>query len=496
MTDAAIASQVPPAPVAPLIWNDVELFDQRHEKSATALVMTKQLVEQESALAGLQADFLEVYGRVADADPDLFTRVWRDPTAYYWVRLTYELLGSILGEQPLARLARAHCSATDLEPQEALRRQLSGFKRFALGIAVLAQEDWEFGQPLEVRLPFAIPGTFLSLDGEGEVDVAGFRGGSLLLRHAGREFRLGLVRGERTPSGVVVCEAPRVDWKDCELMLQPHAFNDLPAMIRNDPVVTSGHAYQQGYVDVVRQGLRLMERYHPRAFTQFAEVMTVVAIKPLDVGGYVNVSYSDLPGAFVISATENAYEMADVLIHEFHHNRLFFIEENAPFFEDGENAVSDMRFYSPWRGDLRALMGILHGLYVFIPVREFWGNVARDETLDPTERDFARTWVARNTLELSIGAHQLDRHARFTQFGRELFEQLKERVRSLRDEMLADGLTFEQPALTAGDDGVFRPAFSETDGHRLSVREAVLRHMRGHAPQDQFDDIRSGVDFG
>jgi hypothetical protein len=188
--------------------------------------------------------------------------------------------------------------------------------------------------------------------------------------------------------------------------------------------------------------------------------------------------------------------MADVLIHEFHHNRLFFIEENGKFFEDGEAAVGEKRYYSPWRSDPRALMGILHGLYVFVPVREFWGNVARDEQLDARQREVARNWVARNTLELSIGVHQLRHHARFTSFGRTVFRLLTERVRSLQEEMLADGLSYDCPAFRFDQDGLYTPALSATDGHRLSVREQVLNHLQNHAPSAQFEEIRSTVDFG
>jgi len=482
--------------MASWLWSDIDLFQERYEKSATALVLTKQLLERKESLTGGEKEFLMLYGRVADAQPEFFTRVWRDPSAYYWVRLTYELLGSVLNEAPLSRLGRAHCAATGLEPSEALPRQLADFKRFVLGMAVVANDDLDFQQPIEVSLPFAIPGTALSLCGEGIVEIAGLRAGCLLVRQAGNEWGLALAGGDQAQGPIVVSQAPIVAWQSCELMMQPHLFNNLPAMIRNDPVVASGHSYQERFAKVIQQGMHLMERYHPRAFAQFAEVMSVAAIKPLHAGGYVNVSYSDLPGACVISATDNAYEIADVLIHEFHHNRLFFIEEKAPFFEDGEDAVSSLRFYSPWRNDLRALMGILHGLYVFIPVREFWGNVARDQSLSTEEKDFARTWVTRNTLELTIGVHQLAHHARFTPFGRDLFAQLQENVQSLHNAMLADGLSYDHPALAARENGTFGPALSQADGHHLSVREAVLQHVRAHAPDDQYNDIRGSVDFG
>jgi len=57
--------------------------------------------------------------------------------------------------------------------------------------------------------------------------------------------------------------------------------------------------------------------------------MRVIAFNSPTEGSFPNVSFSDLPGAFILSAVREPYWLADALIHELLHNRLFFINERG-----------------------------------------------------------------------------------------------------------------------------------------------------------------------
>ncbi len=89
-------------------------------------------------------------------------------------------------------------------------------------------------------------------------------------------------------------------------------------------------AYQEKYINLVRDGLALIEQYHPQTFGQLHYFMEVIALKPLEEGTFTNLSSSDFPGALICSVIDNPYRLADNFIHEFHHNRLFLIEQNNP----------------------------------------------------------------------------------------------------------------------------------------------------------------------
>ena len=64
-----------------LLWVDEELYQQRYEKAASALVAIKMALERNTPLRGGEREFLELFSTMAAADAEAFTQVWRDPTA-------------------------------------------------------------------------------------------------------------------------------------------------------------------------------------------------------------------------------------------------------------------------------------------------------------------------------------------------------------------------------------------------------------------------------
>jgi hypothetical protein len=72
---------------------------------------------------------------------------------------------------------------------------------------------------------------------------------------------------------------------------------------------------------------RMVEGHQPTAFAHFPDLMRVIAFKSPTEGSFSNVNFSDLPGALILDAVREPYWLADALIHELLHNRLFFIIE-------------------------------------------------------------------------------------------------------------------------------------------------------------------------
>jgi uncharacterized protein len=89
------------------------------------------------------------------------------------------------------------------------------------------------------------------------------------------------------------------------------------------------------------------------------------------------VSFSDnvVPGALYVSVLRGGrlidpYDLADSLIHEHRHQKLYLLERLCPMIEP-----TDMKVVSPWREDLRPPSGLLHALFVFVELRRFWDHV-------------------------------------------------------------------------------------------------------------------------
>lgn len=89
------------------------------------------------------------------------------------------------------------------------------------------------------------------------------------------------------------------------------------------------------------------------------------------------VSFSDnaVPGALYVSVMQrdsliDAYDLADSLLHEYRHQKLYLLERLAPVVEPTTRKV-----VSPWRQDLRPPSGLFHAVFVFVELRRFWKHV-------------------------------------------------------------------------------------------------------------------------
>ena len=89
------------------------------------------------------------------------------------------------------------------------------------------------------------------------------------------------------------------------------------------------------------------------------------------------VSFSDesVPGTLYVSVWQgdrliDPYDLADSLVHEHRHQKLYLLERIAPTVHATEATV-----VSPWREDVRPPSGLLHAVFVFVELRRFWIHV-------------------------------------------------------------------------------------------------------------------------
>ena len=172
-----------------------------------------------------------------------------------------------------------------------------------------------------------------------------------------------------------------------------------------------------------------------------------------------------------------------------HHNRLFSLEELGRFFADPlDNLMLRSDYYSPWREEPRPLHGILHAIYVNLPLWDFWHDVRRAE-LSAERNLLADGQLVQIPLQLAIAVRQLERHARFSAFGEFLFAEMAAHVRRLRQRTRALGLGAEIHATRADINGTLRAFDPQPDGRPTTVRDVVLAHLR------QFDTARQCTDL-
>jgi hypothetical protein len=473
----------------PLLEDEVQVFEDRYNKSASALIAISQTLEKKRPLSGNEQEFLDLFDLALAADPESFTKVWLDPSSYFWTRVAFELLGSSISGEPLPSRAEKFCQAIEQsDPVKALSQHLHSFKSFILGIQYLEGKDVVFSTPIILSLPYSIPGTFYSLEGEGQIEVSKLLSGNLIGTHNSQPLEIKLHPGSTCASGEIsVSQCPVLTPLDCEIILKPQTFTNLPSLDFVQPAIEAGLKFQLDQEKIINECMEIMEKYHAETFHLIKKnKLWVVLISPSSAQGYSNCTYSELPLSFMASVINNPFEMADAFIHEFHHNRLFFLEENGAFLDStNSNPLTDNIYYSPWRTDSRPLQGILHALYVYIPVAEFWQNVVETNKASQQQLAYARYQLLSSYLRMTIGLFQLNRFATFTDIGKIVFVKLSKAVDEVGERIKSSRLSYGIPSMICHENGDISQRTSKNTNRNLNIAEDILNHLEQYAPTEQ-----------
>jgi HEXXH motif-containing protein len=442
------------------LWRDVDIFAQLHRKCAATLRALERALRRRP-IEGAQ-EFAANCSLVLEEA--VSPRVYAAASAYAWSHRAYDL--------ERAAHAKGH------EADRLLAAHLESFKLFATGAALLAGRKLQFAKPLILRRPVIIPGTRLLLSGP-TLALHGAEHGVLLVSKTESDDAQPL-SAESEIDGVQLRPMPVARHGGAEITLGPEVF-DLPGI---EPVdarssVPADPAYQERCAPMVEQALAAVERHDPELFAQMKLALSAMAVKPRASGDFQGISFSDFPGAFIISYVAHPYLVAESIVHEFHHNRLFAIESAVPLVEDSGTEAA--HYYSPFRPDPRPIRGLLHGLYVFVAVWRFWDKVRHSPDIEPVLRSFAIDRTFRIAFQLAIARRQLSTHPGLTMEGKAAFAILERDVEDIVAAVDRSGHGMNSPAAFCSEDGVMRIEADERTGATLTVADVLRLQQRRFA---------------
>jgi HEXXH motif-containing protein len=429
------------------LWRSAEPYDNRLQRSASALAALHAGLEEPRLDAARLERFRRLYHFVAAQDPAHFTAVWTWPTTHVWIRQAFET-----------------ATGADSTLSGDLGEFIDAFALVAVSVALQAGVDLELERPEAVDLPWQPYAADWYLDGKGRVEIAGVRGGALALA----DGRL-IARGD---AGTRLAPVAEVAGASVQVNPVPacHPATDFDEALT---CLKAGYDFHAERRELIAETLGLIAAYEPASFEIFREVIRVIGLKPADGEGFRSTSTSFLPGVLLTDAVPDPHRLADTLIHEAHHNRLFFIEDGAPVLDPGAEPVS---VYSPWRFDPRPPRGLLHAIYVHIPVQRYWLTLMERETLAEPLAGYALASVLRIQGQLEMGLDILRARASLTEFGRGAIAQMAADIADLRARMVALGLPDDAPAFDIFEAMKFVPDVNPETGREMSVREALDWH--------------------
>jgi HEXXH motif-containing protein len=462
--------------------NSGEAFEVRSFSGGGNLLLTRSLLQARQRMNGLEllaiARHLKDTGRHPLFQPFLddlravppadFWQVWTSPAAYLWTRLAWQ--GLQYPRQP-SDLVERHAAWLAKRFEQFLSDHLKQVGLFTVAAHLHMGDAY--------RAPALVP-----LDATGSFPSAGvgwraprpfaLRGctaaGEVLAHLEGGEIAYGVLSepGADSPFFRVPAAIGRgalwVDaWDTCSRL--DYAGMEWTPRVTEYPAVRDAARRVTG-------ALARIEAYSPCIAEEIGHILSVATpLRAVSEHSSHSGSVSFIPGAFAFADLNDEDRLAEMILHELSHNKLFLLDDRDPLLDQTWHGDGwrDECYYSPWRDDPRPLKGILHGVFVFVEVASFWANRLPKASCLPSDAVSVRRFKT-VFAQLEVACEVLEGSAHFTPIGARLFDELRNRLASLRN--LAEGI----------DGRVISPLYAELqkDGRYggLSLDEAICRHRR------------------
>jgi uncharacterized protein len=241
-------------------------------------------------------------------------------------------------------------------------------------------------------------------------------------------------------SGITVCSidgdpiAPDTNYVEllADLLKAPNEL--VPYVHRNDPwlrlpfgqrIVFESDEVVAVCTTILKESFRIIESWQPALLSEIRKLSPEVQfIQDLTAHPDKVVSFSDnsVPGALYVSIRQGTrfidpYNLADSIIHEHRHQKLYLLQRIVPLVEVDTPFVP-----SPWREDLRPPSGLLHAVFVFTHLLEFWNYLVSEGPSHLKTHASEQVAIIRDRLEVAIPTLK---GTRLTLAGVELVERLE-----------------------------------------------------------------------
>lgn len=182
-------------------------------------------------------------------------------------------------------------------------------------------------------------------------------------------------------------ELPRLGGFYDEHGLEPLPYDELLAVQASAKLQAAWHLLAS--VPTVQAGMRAL-------------IKTIQVLRSPDPDIDISYSHPTVPFSVFVTVGEDcsvisSLRVAESLLHEAMHLKLTLIEQEVILVQPNSQSL----FYSPWRDELRPVRGVLHGIFVFVAVREFYQQIRQHVGASPAAT-FVTDRIESITQELEL----------------------------------------------------------------------------------------------
>ncbi len=175
---------------------------------------------------------------------------------------------------------------------------------------------------------------------------------------------------------------------------------------------------------ITQKSLDIIKHYNPELYDEMLVISPCIQfIQDPTAHPEKLVSFSDnvVPGALYVCVRLNngfadPYDIADSIIHEHRHQKLYILEKFAPTVESEVPYVA-----SPWREEPRPVSGLFHAVFVFSDLQSYWVSLINQ----PGDLGSRARATAKNYEEMLNEGIATLKSTKLTFLGNELLKELE-----------------------------------------------------------------------
>lgn len=226
-------------------------------------------------------------------------------------------------------------------------------------------------------------------------------------------------------------------------------------------------------IQVIEKALDYIGLVDPSITQYFEEVPNYFVPLIGPDGTLPSSSNSSVDTMFWYSATNQPLLMAEMIIHEFSHQRVFRLQDKDPLIDPEVHGSGwDIcEIYSPWRDDPRPVNGVFHGFVVFTEAAKFWISLINQGGLHPEELDISKRRMTMLALQLDHAQKSLAT-CTYTEWGKSVFDAYAQ---------VLEGTIL--PYIKKHNLGDLKPFFMEFHDQEKPIGVSIVEVVEGHKSQ-------------
>jgi hypothetical protein len=233
------------------------------------------------------------------------------------------------------------------------------------------------------------------------------------------------------------------------------------------------HKELYNQIEVLEKALDYIKISCPSIINYFIDIdNSFVPLVPPE-GALPSSSNSSVDTMFWYSSTHQPLLMAEMIIHELSHQRLFRLQDTDPLLNPEVHGSGwDLcEIYSPWRDDPRPVNGVFHGFVVFTEAAKFWMSLINQGGLEKEDLDISKRRMTMLALQLDHAQKSLAT-CTYTALGKSVFDAYAQ---------VLEGTIL--PYIQKHNLGDLKPFFMEFHDQEQPVGISIGEVVEGHKSQ-------------